>query len=273
MKVNYSLKLAAVTLALSASPRVGVSQTTQTYGATSLNGGYVFHLSGAAADPQGRPTAILELGLLTADGAGNLSGNETLSLDGSIIPRTFSGRYAVNPDGAGSITLYPNWGPAMNADIVIANGGRSVKLVLTDLNNALSGELDAQAPLQPTGRTYDATSINGGFDFNLTGYAYDTRSVRSGLITEVGRLALDGGGNVTGYSTLSLGGGIIRRTFTGSYTVNADGAGSLTLSPSWGPPINAGIIVSDAGTRVDIVLTDSASLISGVMKAQAPVRQ
>src|SRR5258708_39681931 len=93
------------------------------------------------------------------------------------------------------------------------------------------------------------------YEFTIAGYAFDDNGYAD-PITETGRLALDGAGNVSGSDTVSINGDIIRRTFLGNYTVNPDGTGTLLLNPSWGPPIHADLVVRGAGAEVDFILTD-----------------
>jgi hypothetical protein len=230
-------------------------------------------MSGVAYEPNGYQDLIVEIGQVTADGNGGVNGAATLSLDGSIIRRTFSGTYAVNPDGTGTMSLHPSWGPVIDVDIVVGAGGREVTFVLTDDSNVISGAMQAQILIQPATQpqTYDVTSLSGGYQFNISGYAYDSQGYAD-PITEVGRLSLDGNGGITGSDTVTLG-FIVRRTFTGTYSLNADGTGSMVLFPSWGPTIHADIVASAKGARVDFVLTDPANVLSGTLKAQTlPVK-
>ena len=253
-------------------PLLGLAQSS-TYDLTSINGVYTIRMSGVAYEPDGTQDLIVEIGELTADGAGNVSASSTLSLNGSIIRRTFSGTYSVNSDGTGAMTLYPNWGPPINVDTVIGSAGREVTFVLTDDSNVLSGALQAQVLLQPASPApaYDVTFLTGGYDFSISGFAYDSRGVASPM-TEVGRLAFDGNGGITGSDSVSLG-FLVRRTLTGSYSLNTNGTGSMVLYPSWGPPIHADLVASGKGARVDFVLTDPTNILSGTLKAQViPVK-
>lgn len=271
MIFNFPRTLTAV-LTLFTTSLVGSAQTT-TYDATSLNGVYTLRISGVAYEPSGHPDLIVEVGQLTADGAGNITGAATLSLDGSIIKRTFSGAYSVNADGTGTMSLYPSWGPPINVDTVIGAGGREISFVLTDSSNVLSGSLQAQAQLQPTPQpqTYDLSVLAGGYEFSISGYAYDDHGV-AGPITEVGRLSFDGNGSITGADSVSLG-FLVRRTLTGSYNMNTNGAGSMVLYPSWGPTIHADMVASAKGAKVDFILTDATNILSGVLKVQVlPVK-
>jgi hypothetical protein len=153
-------------------------------------------------------------------------------------------------------------------DTVIGTGGREISLVLTDAANVLSGTMQAQVLTEPPTQTptYDVTSLTGGYGFSISGYAYNTRG-SADPVTEVGRLVFDGNGGVAGTDTVALG-TPVRRTFTGVYTLNADGTGTVVLYPSWGPTIHADLVASARGAKVDFILTDQTNVLSGTMKAQ-----
>ena len=69
-----------------------------------IGGHFVFteqgFLSASNTGPQliGMFAPAAGIGVLDSDGQGNLSGSDTLSIGGLIIPRTFTGTYSLNPD-------------------------------------------------------------------------------------------------------------------------------------------------------------------------------
>ena len=83
------------------------------------------------------PTEIV--GVMTFDGAGNLTGSETLvQLDPSPNARTvqsqtipLSGTYKVNDDGTATMTIQLMGGPAISVSGVITDGGSGVVFVAT----------------------------------------------------------------------------------------------------------------------------------------------
>jgi hypothetical protein len=263
MKVNFAPYTWLLSLPLFAQP--------PTYSASSFNGVYAYTVSGSAADPiTGVTTFIAEAGRLSADGAGHVSGNDTVMISGDLVRRSFSGTYAINPDGTGFLTLYPSWGPQFDADLVLGNKGRLLRLVVTDSGSTLSGMIEAQLGSGQTGppQGYSAGSVSGGYEYRIDGYAVDFWGNVT-PISEVGHLILDGAGNATGTSTVSINGLVVRRTLTGTYFVNSDGSGAFTLYPSWGGAMDADLFVSGNALKVDFVVTDSGSTLSGTMTAQA----
>jgi hypothetical protein len=241
------------------------------YDVSSINGGYAYNIGGSATDPiSGDLTRVAEAGRLTANGAGNMNGTDSVMVAGSLIRRTFTGTYTINPDGTGAFVLNPSWGPPIHADFVAGESGRILRLVLTDYGNTISGLMEAQqAPGQaPPPPGFSAVALNGSYDYRIGGSGVDFFG-NVIPIREIGRLTTDGAGNITGSSTVSLNGQVVKRTLSGVYFINADGSGTATLYPSWGPPIDMDLFVSASGLKAEFVVTDYGNTLSGAMTADA----
>jgi hypothetical protein len=78
---------------------------------------------------------IAAVGILTSDGAGRVSGADTISASiGVIEQRTFRGTYTVDADCTGSLTLQfvaPTFAGLATADIVIVNRGAKIRGIQT----------------------------------------------------------------------------------------------------------------------------------------------
>jgi hypothetical protein len=259
--------ITAMAAALVTHPAVH-GQTIQ-YDLSYLNGGYAYTITGSATDPiSGDLTRIAEVGRMTADGAGNVNGIDTVIIAGSLVRRTFAGTYTINADGSGALVLNPSWGPQIHADFVAAESGHILRLVLTDSGNTLSGVIETQ---QATGQMspaqgYTAAALNGGYHYGIAGSALDFYGNVT-PIREIGHVTADGAGNLTGTSTVSINGSVVRRTLIGTYAINPDGSGTATLNPSWGPQINLDLFLSANGLRAEFVVTDSGSTLSGALTA------
>jgi hypothetical protein len=77
-------------------------------------------------EPIASPTA--SVGIRIVDGAGNLSGHDTVSNTGSIVPRDVLAAYTVNSDCTGTQT----WIDGQTFDWVIVAGGTQVFFIRTD---------------------------------------------------------------------------------------------------------------------------------------------
>lgn len=84
------------------------------------------------------------------DGAGNVSGSDTISLDGTVTKRTFTGTYTMNADCTGSMTLQYSNNQSFHADLVTVNTPKEIHLVQTDGGWIFSGTLTKQDPTVAT---------------------------------------------------------------------------------------------------------------------------
>jgi hypothetical protein len=113
----------------------------------------------------------------------------------------------------------------------------------------------------------DATSFNGAFGYSLKGYVYDSRGYLY-YLGAAGRLVSDGAGNITGADTISYDGSIVRRKFTGTYSVNADCTGTLVLNADDTSITNADFVIVNDGKEVSLVETDANFVLNGELKLQ-----
>lgn len=89
-------------------------------------------------------------GRMVVDGAGAITGADTISYDGSIVKRKYTGTYTVNEDCTGSLVLKADDTSITNADFVIVNDGKEVSMVQTDPSFVLSGDLKLQKQVVAT---------------------------------------------------------------------------------------------------------------------------
>ncbi|MGH6890366.1 MAG: hypothetical protein ACREHF_14425 [Rhizomicrobium sp.] len=102
-------------------------------------GGYGMKLTGTW--PQG---AIVDVGRAVADGAGNVSGIDTISLGGAIYADTpFTGTYSVDSTCTLTATLNATGLPTVTLNGVIIDGGNGIFMVETDTGTSVSGTATA----------------------------------------------------------------------------------------------------------------------------------
>jgi hypothetical protein len=115
--------------------------------ASTFTGAYGYTQSGYAYDAQGNIYIIATTGRLVADGNGGLTGTETLSFDGNIVRRPYTGTYTMTGECSGSVSLQYTSGTSSSTshgDIVAVNNARQINLVQTDPNFVVSGVLTLQ---------------------------------------------------------------------------------------------------------------------------------
>ena len=120
-------------------PRVVHAQTGCSV--ATLNGTYGYTLSGFYFDNFGNTGLFSAAGNLTADGQGNLTGQETQSATGSIIrAAAYTGTYTVNADCSGTLTPSSQAiGGTFAYDFVITDAGTGLHLVEADRGTNITG--------------------------------------------------------------------------------------------------------------------------------------
>lgn len=73
-----------------------------------------------------------DVGVFISDGQGKLSGSDTVSDGGQIIPRTFAGTYTVASDCRGTVDLLFNSGLAVELALVLDGRGQEVRALQTN---------------------------------------------------------------------------------------------------------------------------------------------
>ena len=113
----------------------------------------------------------------------------------------------------------------------------------------------------------DATSLTGAYGYSLAGSVYDNQGYWY-VLGAAGRLVSDGSGSFTGADTFSFDGSIVKRQYTGTYTMNADCTGSMTLTPSSGAASHFDFVTVNNNKEVNVVQTDTDWILTGVLKPQ-----
>ena len=94
----------------------------------SFKGSYGASCGGFVGDS---PLAVI--GVLTADGKGNISGVETLSVNGVITSGvTLTGTYTVNADCTGSIVTTAPDGAVTDHDFVLDDNKKEIRIIVTE---------------------------------------------------------------------------------------------------------------------------------------------
>jgi len=92
--------------------------------------------------------------------------------------------------------------------------------------------------------------------YGFTGEGFFASSNTFFPAADVGVFVSDGDGNVFGSDTVSAGGQITSRTFTGTYKVNSDCTGSTALQFNPGPAVDIAIVSDDRGREVRTLQTN-----------------
>ena len=220
---------------------------------TAPSGSFGFLVNTSVSDPAHNGGAGF-IGVMTFDGAGNVSGPFTAEFGAqsgtpaSTLTGTFTGNYFSYPNGTGSVTfnvLGSAFDVALN--MVITDGGQGMQLVATNC----FGKCDLGGTLiTGVARAASPGTLQGTY-----GFALDNTPIPSG---SVGAMSFDGAGNVSvTFTTVGLGSDVSGGTLTGTYTVNPNGSGTMSLvSPSGQPQGSLAFVVTDGGAGLLLLLTD-----------------
>jgi len=207
---------------------LALSAQAATFSKASLKGSYSFLTNLWTANTSTDQFAMV--GVLTFDGAGNVTGSYTsLSLQ-TFQTGTLGGTYTVSSNGTGTITFTTGSTAqfAITLDSTAAKVSHGVQLLQTnDSNNEI---VSGTAVLQSTTtETYSVASLKGNFSFQWNLW---TAEVSEPQGSGVGIVTLDGKGNSKFSQTYMLDGGLYTETTTGTYTVNSDGSVSVSSNNS-----------------------------------------
>jgi hypothetical protein len=101
----------------------------------SIDGSYAYLVSGTNVGGG----LVAAVGLVTTDGEGSLTANDTVSANGAIIRRTITGTYSVNGDCTGTVTFTDQFGLTTNLDFVLAEGRQELNFIQTDPGTVTTG--------------------------------------------------------------------------------------------------------------------------------------
>jgi len=131
----------------------------------------------------------------------------------------------------------------------------------------------------PRAQAYDLSSLNGSYADSLSGFAPlspggPNRPVpidAYGPVYEAGLYTFNGAGGFMARNVLNFGGGAIlnaswSQTFTGTYTVNANGTGTMTLTGDH----RRHFVIGDGGNELKYVGTDPTG---GIVVGGSMVKQ
>ena len=103
-------------------------------------------------------------------------------------------------------------------------------------------------------------TLRGSFGFTSTGTLLALPPPSAGPFAEIGRQTFDGQGNTDATATLSANGNIKRVTVVGTYVVNPDCTGSMTLLVSpFGSTVNLDFVIDDDGTELRAITTGNVT--------------
>jgi len=237
---------------------------------TSPVGSYGILLNQWPSSNTGNNTTSALLGVLNFDGAGNVTATYTkVNPDYSVKTGTAAGTCSGNPDGSNTINLTFDDGSLWTVIAAVTDGGSGLQLLVTggDPMNAFTGNANPGEVFSGTGRIQSAqkTMPAGSYGYLLTGWpdAGNKPFVLSGIFN------LDGAGNLNGSYTLVNGRPTaFPGTLSGSYSINPDGTGTMTVAIDIGVTSTFAIVVTDGGSGILMLSSFGGQVTSGTARMQ-----
>ncbi|MGA2003673.1 MAG: hypothetical protein ABSG70_09845 [Terriglobales bacterium] len=230
-----------------------------TFSNASLKGSYSFLTNLWTANVSTNQFGML--GVMAFDGAGNVTGSYTSVAWDTVQGGAFSGTYAVGSNGIGTISLTTGLTAqfAITINSTVAKMADGVQLLQTnDSNNEI---ISGTAVLQSNpAATYNLASLKGNFSLLWNTWTADASLAQD---AGTGLISFDGKGNITGSGTSMYQGVAYPTTLTGTYTMNSNGTGIMTLKTNgggtseWGFALNA--VKADKAKGLQILAPGSSS--------------
>jgi hypothetical protein len=212
----------------------------------------VYGVLSSGLNGSGEPASSVDR--VSVDGAGNLSGSSSKSIDGQIVTYTFTGTYTINKNCTGNVTFNNRDGSTKHANIYLNNGNKDAFLIQTD-----SGHVESSVAVAQGTATCTDLGVKHTYSMEFTGTV-----LSRGQVAMAGQLSLNGTGSIKGTATLSLNGTIDSGlAVTGTYTINSDCTGTAQITPQGLSPINLNLLVVNADKQIMAIETDNNTIVAG----------
>jgi hypothetical protein len=196
------------------------------YSNKSLQGPYSFLENKWLSDYNDNATG--SIGIMTFDGSGNLTLSMTMNTANTVTTYTGTGTYSVAKEGSGSMSFTLSGGLNFTETMVLDSSGKGFQFVQTSCNGCGdTTDVSTGTAVAMGASSFTNASLKGNYEWLTAKWASEGGPNAE---VELGTMIFDGKGNVKGSSTDDYAGTVSSLTFTGTYTVNSDGSGSMTLT-------------------------------------------
>jgi len=230
---------------------------------TNLNGVLFYTLAGTIRSGAAN-VSYQELGKVTADGNGGLSGTTTTSIAGVIATLPVTGNYTIQANCSGTATLTSTANTAQLALQLVNGGGLTLAVVTSSGSTEITDGRFFRAA-NATGSQCGNGTLLGAYGVLLGGGTF-AGTVRTAYENE-SQLVFDGKGGVTSTGVLVTGtspGAPL--SSTGTYSISSDCSGTLQLTGPGGT-FNFLIARVQGGTLL-VMENDANTTINGTANPQ-----
>lgn len=234
----------------------GLALSSAAFGATcsnaSLSGTYGFQHDGT--DSTGTPNSAAVSQITFDSTAGTFTVENTASHDGVITTSSLNGTYAVASNCTG--TGYPT-------------GATPFSIVVTPTGFLAAHLFSEGFAMKQGSPTCANAAVKGNFGFEATG-TFLAGAPAIGAVAFIGELKLtvnaSGERVISGHLASSVGSTFLAFTpVTGSYTVDKDCRGTVTITPEGLSEMHFSFVIVDGGKEMLAIETDANTVVSGTL--------
>lgn len=197
-------------------------------------------------------TNVGYLGILTFNGSGGVTGSFTISTGGITTNDTYSGTYSVSRNGTGTLSVTDSTNNTLALAFVI--DASELKFVQTNPNGD-TAVTNGTGIAQGTG-TFSNASLKGNYGFLENKWDTTSDPNSSEPDTTEGIMAFNGKGAVTVSFTDEHKGAVAMTTGSGTYSVNADGTASASITLSNTRVVTFAMVLNARGKGLQVLGTN-----------------
>ena len=258
---RIALTIAVASLALGSAAGAMAESRSRPCSNASLSG--IYGSLGEGTNTQGEPEANLFLFKLDST-TGRYTGLNIGSNDGVIDTGAVNGTYAVDPNCTVTGTTSRGGSTHPFSGVITSTGMQSA--------SGNPGTTNGGFWVAQGSPTCTNAGVKGRFGLALRG-TFLAGAPFTGPVILIGDLVFDvsrsGDGVIGGQIAGSEDGTILTFTdepLTGSYSVNANCTGALTITPEGEPPLNLTFVIVDSGKEMLALETDADTVVSATLQ-------
>ena len=173
----------------------------------------------------------------------------------------------MNPNGTGTINTSLSDGGSGTFAIVLNSGGKGFQMIMTTCNPGCTTNILSGTGIATEETSFTNKSLKGAFEFLTVKWNENANAVNA-----VGVATFDGKGNVGASLTADNAGTVMTASASGTYSVNSDGSGSLTLSNNQGYAESLAFALNAKNKGMQLLITSCSGCTESVQTGSATLQ-
>lgn len=143
-------------------------------------------------------------------------------------------------------------------------------MVQTTCHGTCNNDVNTGVAVAQQGTTFSNASLKGSFSF-LTNTWTPTSTIPADA--SIGIVSFDGVSKVTGSLTNNAAGVVTKDTSSGTYSVNSDGSGTLSLTDKKGNTTTVAFVINTAGKQIQYLVTSCNGACANYVQSGTAIHQ